>query len=80
MAVPMVSFVKAVNFADCKRREALFSAADNMFHHVLRIIVCSRHNPFASFSEDELYIYIFIQCLWQAQRVGDLHGNFGWQV
>ena len=45
----------------------------NMFHNVSRVVLCGRHNTFATFSEDAF------QFSWQAQHFGDLHryGNRG---
>ena len=45
-----------------------------MFHYVWKVVLRVRHNAFASLSEYELPF------LWPAQRFGDRHGHFAWQV
>ena len=44
-----------------------------MFHNVSKVVLCGRHNTFASFSEDELHFS------WQAQHFGGHHRHFAWQ-
>ena len=45
-----------------------------MFRNVSKVILCGRHNTFATFSEDAL------QFSWQAQHFGRAHRHFAWQA
>ena len=47
-------------------RQTCFATCQNL-------ILCGRHNTFATFSEDALHVS------WQAQYFGDLHLHFAWQ-
>ena len=42
--------------------------------YVSKVILCGRHNTFATFSEDAL------QFSWQAQHFGRVHRHFAWQA
>ena len=45
-----------------------------MFHDVTKIVLCGRHNTFATVPEDALHV------AWQAQHFGHLRCHFAWLV
>ena len=45
-----------------------------MFCNVSKVVLCGRHNTFATFSEDALPFS------WQAQHFGRVQRHFAWQV
>ena len=64
---------KQVVMSFCGRRGSLWHS--NMFHNVLKVVLCGKRNSFASLSKDEL------QFTWQAQHFEDLHHRHSaWQL
>ena len=59
-------------FVSRGRRGTLWHS--DVFCNVSKVVLCGRHNTFATFSEDAW------QFLWQAQHFGGVHRHFVWQA
>ena len=59
-------------FVSRGRRGTLWHS--DVFHNLLKVVLCGRFNTFGSFAEDVL------QFSWQAQHFGRVHLHFVWQA